>query len=76
VSPPPNRIDILKDIPGVEFEPCWANKNVFDLGSGLHVNYISLQDLLTAKLAAGRHIDLADADNLKIALEREQRKSD
>lgn len=67
---------MLKDIPGVEFEPCWENRQVFDLGNGLSANYLSLPDLLAAKLAAGRHIDLADADNLKIALARKQKESE
>ena len=73
IGVPPNRIDVLKDIPGVEFESCWDNRQVFDLGNGLKANYLSLPDLLAAKLAAGRHIDLADADNLKIALARKQK---
>jgi hypothetical protein len=64
IGVPPNRIDLLQDIPGVEFEPCWVNKQVFDLGSGLIANYLSLADLLASKLAAARHIDLADADKL------------
>ena len=68
----PNRIDLLKDIPGVEFDDCWEKRQVFDLGNGLEVNYLGLPDLITAKLAAGRHIDLADVDNLKVALERKQ----
>jgi hypothetical protein len=66
----------VEDIPGVAFEPCWENKQVFDFGNGLTANYLSLPDLLAAKLAAGRHIDLADADNLKIALDRKQKQSE
>jgi hypothetical protein len=66
----PNRIDLLKDIPGVEFEECWEKRQVFDLGNGLEANYLGLPELIAAKLAAGRHIDLADADSLKVALER------
>ena len=66
----PNRIDILKAIPGVEFAACWERRQVMDLGNGLEANYIGLPDLIAAKLTAGRHIDLADADNLKVALEQ------
>ena len=72
----PNRIDVLKDIPGVEFDACWEKRQVFDLGNGLQANYLSLLDLISAKLAAGRHIDLADVDNLKVALDRRTREQE
>lgn len=68
----PNRIDILKSIPGLEFEPCWRNRRALDIG-GTTVNFLDLTDLLTAKLAAGRPQDLLDAAKLKKALELEQR---
>lgn len=71
IGVPPNRIDILKDIPGVEFDECWERRRSFDLGDGLEANYLGLPDLLAAKRAAGRHIDLADVEKLEAALERE-----
>ena len=71
----PNCIDLLKDIPGVEFDACWEKKQSFDLGNGILANYLGLQDLIAAKLAAGRHIDLADAEKLTVALEHKQKQS-
>ncbi len=72
IGVPPNRIDLLKEIPGVEFEASWEKRQVFDLGNGLSANYLGLSDLIAAKLAAGRYIDLADAEKLRVALDFEQ----
>ena len=71
----PNRVDVLKDIPGVEFDACWKKRRLLDLGKGLKANYIGLQDLITSKLASGRHIDLADTEKLQVALEQQQKQS-
>jgi hypothetical protein len=73
IGVPPNRIDVLKDIPGVEFRACWKRRRSFDLGGGVTAHHIGLEDLIAAKVAAGRHIDLADAEKLQVAFEREQR---
>ncbi|MFA9213846.1 MAG: nucleotidyltransferase [Candidatus Methylacidiphilales bacterium] len=61
---PPNRIDILTDIAGVDFETCFNNKVVVEF-EGSEINFISLIDLITNKEAAGRLQDLADAEKLK-----------
>jgi hypothetical protein len=73
----PNRIDILKSIPGLKFAACWKNRRTFDIG-GTTANFLNLEDLLAAKLAAGRPQDLVDAAKLKKALEleRKQQRSD
>ena len=63
----PNRFDILKSIPGVEFDACWARRKALDVG-GVTANFPSLEDLLTAKIAAGRPQDLVDASKLQTAL--------
>ena len=49
-------------IPGVEFDAAWPRRveDVFDEGSNLRANFISREDLLAAKRAAGRPQDLAD----------------
>jgi hypothetical protein len=64
----PNRIDILKRIPGVEFEECWQARRTLDIGGAL-VHFPSAEHLLAAKLAAGRPQDLVDATKLKRAIE-------
>jgi hypothetical protein len=68
----PNRIDILKSIPGLGFRFCGKNRRTFDIG-GTTANFLNLEDLLTAKLAAGRPQDLVDAAKLRKALELERR---
>jgi hypothetical protein len=69
----PNRIDILKSIPGVEFEECWQARRTLDIG-GVKAHFPSPEHLLAAKLAAARPQDLVDAAKLKkaIKLQRKQ----
>lgn len=61
---PPNRIDILTSIDGVDFESCWERREEFPVGP-LTVPFIGLDDLEHNKLAAGRHQDLADVEALR-----------
>ena len=61
---PPNRIDILTSLPGVDFESCWERREEHRLGS-LTVPFIGLRDLERNKLAAGRYQDLADVEALR-----------
>lgn len=58
---PPVMVDILSSIPGVDFDQAWQHRVEFSVDSGLNVSFISREDLLAAKLAAGRPQDLADA---------------
>jgi hypothetical protein len=60
---PPFRIEIMTAIDGVTYGDCWNNRETFDM-DGLPVPVISLADLKTNKLAAGRHKDLNDLENL------------
>ena len=60
---PPFRIEIMTAIDGVTYGDCWKNRETFDM-DGLAVPVISLADLKTNKLAAGRHKDLNDLENL------------
>jgi hypothetical protein len=65
----PVAVDILTEIPGVEFDAAWERRveGVIEAGAGLMASYISRADLVTAKLAAGRPQDLADVDALQKA---------
>jgi len=63
---PPLRVDFLKHAPGVEFAASWPRR-VVDDWNGVQVSIISFDDLLKAKLAAGREQDLIDARNLERA---------
>jgi len=65
----PVAVDILSEIPGVDFESAWERRleDVIDTASGLKANFISRDDLIAAKLAAGRPQDLADVDAIRNA---------
>ena len=62
---PPVMVDIMPKISGVEFEEAWSRRVDVQLDDGLSVPFISRQDLLIAKLAAGRAQDLIDVDALR-----------
>lgn len=70
----PVAVDILTEIPGVEFDIAWGRRveDVIDTASGLKVNFISREDLMTAKLAAGRPQDLADVVAIQKAGEKDE----
>ncbi|MGO8791355.1 MAG: nucleotidyltransferase [Terriglobia bacterium] len=65
----PVGVDILTTIPGVEFDAAWERRvqEVIDPASGLKANFISREDLIAGKLAAGRPQDLADIDAIRKA---------
>jgi len=65
----PVMVDILSEIPGVDFDRAWANRveGVIDHESGLVAFFISRNDLIAAKLAAGRPQDIADVAALRQA---------
>lgn len=60
---PPIRIEILTSISGVEFGPCYGEKEMIQI-EGLVVPVISLARLRENKAASGRAKDLADLENL------------
>lgn len=47
-------VDILSRIKGVEFTSAWERRVVPEIEDGLSAPFISRDDLLAAKLAAGR----------------------
>ncbi|HEX4771597.1 MAG TPA: DUF6036 family nucleotidyltransferase [Bryobacteraceae bacterium] len=65
----PLGVDILTEIPGVDFDAAWLHRleDVIDPASGLKAYFISADDLITAKLAAGRPQDIADVEALRKA---------
>ncbi|MBI2757483.1 MAG: nucleotidyltransferase [Chloroflexi bacterium] len=60
---PPVRVDVLMGIPGIKFDDCWNRRIEVDF-DGLKVVFISKEDLIASKRAAGRPQDLVDADLL------------
>jgi hypothetical protein len=65
----PVGVDILTAIPGVEFDAAWLRRveDVFDEETNLRANFISREDLLAAKRAAGSRQDLADVEAIEKA---------
>ena len=61
---PPNRIDLLTSIDGVQFAEAWPQKAPGEL-DGLPVNFLGKAHLLTNKRASARPQDLADVDKLQ-----------
>lgn len=61
---PPNRIDILTSLSGVDFETCYASRVETQIDN-LTVTFIDLENLKKNKLASGRYQDLADIENLQ-----------
>jgi len=74
IGAPPNRIDILMGIPGVDFEQAWENRVEADI-DGIPIYYISRQDLIVSKRAVGRDQDLVDIKALEQAEKLSQRKN-
>jgi hypothetical protein len=62
---PPVMIDIMPRISGVEFEGAWQRRVDIEIDDKLMVPFISRDDLLAAKISAGRAQDLADVAALR-----------
>jgi hypothetical protein len=61
---PPNRIDLLCTISGVDFVACYKSRVTVEVDDVL-VSFIDLDNLRKNKAASGRHQDLADLENLE-----------
>ncbi len=61
---PPNRIDLLTSLKGVDFAACYPARVTLALDD-VELNFIDLENLKRNKRAAGRLQDLADIENLE-----------
>jgi len=61
---PPNRIDLVTAIAGVDFDAAWSNLIAAQL-DGLAVAVVGYADLLKNKRAVGRARDLADVEEIE-----------
>ena len=61
---PPNRIDVLTSLAGVNFSACFKKRVIVEI-DGVPVNFIDVEHLKINKRAAGRLQDLADVENLE-----------
>ena len=66
---PPNRIDILTSISGVDFDSAWVTR-VETLMDDQPVSLLGWNELLQNKRAAGRQKDLADVEKLLAVAKR------
>jgi len=75
----PQRIDLLVDANGADFESCFERKTEEDV-DGVSIKFLSIEDLIIVKKEAGRFKDLADAEELENILKKktknDQRNSD
>lgn len=75
---PPNRVDLLSALVGVDFASAWrrrvTERLVPDEGDAFPVYFIGLEDLVRNKRRAGRHKDLDDVDHLSSLLRRRPRR--
>ena len=65
----PARIDILTSISTLSFDEAWESRSEDDF-EGVSAMFLSLNDLIAAKEAAGRPQDLADLASLRRAKQR------
>lgn len=63
---PPARIDLMKGVPGGDFERAFRAREEFSVG-GVKVLVVNKDDLIRLKRASGRPQDLVDAENLEKA---------
>ena len=62
----PLRIDVMMGIKGLEFSDAWPHR-VETTFEDVSMNLLSKEDLLVAKIAAGRPQDMLDVDELKLS---------
>jgi hypothetical protein len=66
---PPNRIDILTSISGVDFEAAWQARVSARLDDQ-SVGFLGFADLIRNKEASGRQKDLSDVEKLRAVAKR------
>lgn len=69
IGRPPLRIDILCELPGVDFETAYNEANDYE-EEGVRIKVMHINQLITNKLAVARDKDLADAKALQKILKR------
>jgi hypothetical protein len=65
------RIDVQTSTPGLTFQDAWTHRNTLAY-QGQSFYIVSLDDLISAKKAAGREIDLDDVRLLQLPAKDEE----
>ena len=63
IGMPPSRIDVMTSVTGLDFYAAWPNRVMAKFGD-VEAPVLGLDDMRTAKRAAGRLKDLADLEEL------------
>lgn len=61
---PPERIDFLTKVQGVNFDEAYSRREALDF-KGMKINFLHLNDLIVSKMLANRPQDRADVDMLQ-----------
>jgi Nucleotidyl transferase of unknown function (DUF2204) len=69
----PFRVDVICDISGLTFDEAWETSESALVDEEIPVHYISSENLIANKLAAGRPQDLIDVSKLRHAAETKLR---
>ncbi|MCU0626049.1 MAG: nucleotidyltransferase [Gemmatimonadaceae bacterium] len=64
IGVPPERIDVITGVSGLDFDPAWARRVPARL-QGVQVAVLGVADLIVNKRASGRLQDLADVEQLE-----------
>ncbi len=72
---PPERIDILQQVSGLDFDSAWEHRLEGSIDQETPAYVISRDDLIRNKLASGREQDLLDVKRLQAAERALRRKS-
>lgn len=64
VGVPPNRVDVLTTVEGVDFQRAWSHRHDVEI-DGLRIPVIGRHDLIVNKRTVGRPQDLVDAASLE-----------
>lgn len=72
---PPNRIDILTSVDGIQFTDSISTSSVIDV-DGIAIHLIGIHKLIENKIASGRLQDLADVEKLQALLKEQSKASD
>lgn len=61
---PPSRIDLMKAVPGGDFDRAWASRRAVE-SAGVPITLIGREELVRLKRESGRPQDLIDAEKLE-----------
>lgn len=67
----PNRIDLITQIEGMDFEQCFAQRQDANF-EGVAIHFIHFDDLIQSKMIAGRAKDLVDVEALEKRLRKKK----